>query len=86
MPLTYGVVTLQARPSGPSTTDVVLEMTASGEQLHGILQCSCSILSRASSERLLSSLQVRQGSASLRLCTFSFHLAEFERLGQLTPC
>lgn len=40
-------------------TDVVLQLTEHGKELHGMLQCSSAILSRDAAQRLLSSFKVR---------------------------
>ena len=51
---------VQARTSGPGVTDVVLQLTEQDQELHGMLQCSSDILTRAAAERLLSSFKVRR--------------------------
>ncbi|KAK9839969.1 hypothetical protein WJX74_001268 [Apatococcus lobatus] len=55
--LVRGPVEPPARTSGPSVTDVVLQLTEQGQELHGMLQCSSDIFSRAAAERLLSSFK-----------------------------
>ena len=39
-------------------TDVVLQLTEHGKELHGVLQCSSDIFSRGAAQRLLSSFKV----------------------------
>lgn len=56
---------LQEADLGPTTTDVVLELTEAGEGMQGRLICSTDVFSRASGERLAASIQVSNSSALL---------------------
>ena len=49
---------LQDALEGPTTTDVVFELTETEDGMQGRLICSSDVFSRASADRLASSLQV----------------------------
>lgn len=57
---------MQEADLGPTTTDVVLELTETTNGMQGRLICSTDVFSRASGERLAASIQVSSNCAMVQ--------------------